>query len=316
MIKNKIAILVNAHAHNGQAFKNWTKIKEKNNKLFTNTDIKIINIHDNILLTHNWVLKNLRLGVRKFIAVGGDGTLNILLNLLVTNSQHILISLEDISLGAIGVGSSNDFHKPPHIQYAGFPCRIDWQNSALKDILYCSSWAPENKLQYFLINASIGITAQANYLFNFPPPWLKYLKKFNINAAIIFAALYAILSYKNININIEINKIIENSFQLTNLAAVKNRHFAGSFRYDQGAEFHDNYFMLHLCKNMWRYEAVRTLINLAQGKFKKTNKTESILAQNICIKSSQLFCLELDGEVIRSQHCEIGVHSQKIRLCL
>lgn len=54
------------------------------------------------------------------IAVGGDGTVNLL-------AQALLESVEwrEISLGALGTGSSNDFHKPRRKRFHGLPARLD-----------------------------------------------------------------------------------------------------------------------------------------------------------------------------------------------
>lgn len=316
MMQSKIAVLVNTQARSKKAFYNWQKFQRDNKNIFSCADIKLVNHNEDFSLTQNWVMNNLRQGIKKFISVGGDGTLNVLLNLLIKNSQGFIIPLEELTLGAIGLGSSNDFHKPQSIKQAEFPCRINFENTALKDIMYCSSLEPENNLRFFIINASIGITAQANHLFNFPPPWLSLIKKTNTNLAILCSGLYTIFSFRNLDINLAINKNSTNSLLLTNLAAVKNRHFAGFFRYDQGAESHNDYFMLHLCKNMRMHESVRTLLNLACGRFTGLDKTQSLLTKNISLTSDRFFCVELDGEVIRSRHCEIGVHHQKIRLCL
>ena len=49
--------------------------------------------------------------VRNFVAAGGDGTVSTLVNTLVAVAGQQ--RLEGLTLGAVALGSSNDFHKPP-----------------------------------------------------------------------------------------------------------------------------------------------------------------------------------------------------------
>ena len=56
-------------------------------------------------------------GVRTFVAAGGDGTVGALADAVVESRGSI--ALPDITLGAIGLGSSNDFHKPVRHARAG-----------------------------------------------------------------------------------------------------------------------------------------------------------------------------------------------------
>ena len=281
MTTPKIAILVNTQACSQKAFNTWKKIEAQKDNFLSTADIKLVKPNDTVEFTQEWVKKNLSLGTTKFISAGGDGTLNILLNFLIKSAQALNISLEELTLGAIGLGSSNDFHKPFNKKLAGFPCRINWQRTALKDIMFCSYSTNKNNLRYFIINSSIGITAQANYLFNFSPPWLSRIKKISTNLAIVCAGIFTVLKYKNLLINLSVNKHEPIFMLLTNLAAVKNRNFAGVFRYDQGAESHNNYFMLHLCQNMRKYEAIKTLLYLARGRFAGLHKTRSLVAEHI-----------------------------------
>ena len=62
-------------------------------------------------------------GVDCVIAGGGDGTVNAVLSALVTHAGAA--RLRRIKVGAVGLGSSNDFHKPFGTTLAGIPCRLD-----------------------------------------------------------------------------------------------------------------------------------------------------------------------------------------------
>ena len=71
-------------------------------------------------------------GIRTFIAAGGDGTVNALVDALVR--LRGTIALDDLTLGAIGLGSSNDAHKPVEREIGGIPVRIDAQRALPRDV--------------------------------------------------------------------------------------------------------------------------------------------------------------------------------------
>ena len=87
------------------------------------------NSHENLDIS-NAILK----GERKFIAAGGDGTINYLLNEILSNPSKTII--DEIQIGAIGLGSSNDFHKPMYSSRLinGIPCKVDFTNTEERDI--------------------------------------------------------------------------------------------------------------------------------------------------------------------------------------
>ena len=67
------------------------------------------------------IARGLARGTRRFIAAGGDGTVNALLNALLGARGDL--PLAELELGAIGLGSSNDFHKPKREVWRGVPVR-------------------------------------------------------------------------------------------------------------------------------------------------------------------------------------------------
>jgi hypothetical protein len=122
-------------------------------------------------------------GEREFISAGGDGTVNALVNALA--SMLGPEELRNVTVGALGLGSSNDFHKPYTHTIHGFPARIDFDRARPRDA-GCLSF--DSCRRFFLVNASAGVTANANAFFNGPDTGLRLLKSVSTAAAISYAA--------------------------------------------------------------------------------------------------------------------------------
>ena len=57
-----------------------------------------------------------REGVERVVAVGGDGTVHAVANAILGDGSG---AWDGVTLGAVGVGSSNDFHKPCRTRMRG-----------------------------------------------------------------------------------------------------------------------------------------------------------------------------------------------------
>ena len=132
------------------------------------------------------------------VAAGGDGTVNGVLNAILANDV-------DVALGAIGLGSSNDFHKPfaADRSVAGVPVRLDPAQAVRADVGKATLTDPDGAMRtrYFVLNASLGVVAQGNAFFNAPDRTLRALKKTSVDLAIAYAALVSISRFKPIALN-------------------------------------------------------------------------------------------------------------------
>ncbi len=205
------------------------------------------------------VRKALAAGERVFIAAGGDGTVNLLLNALLNSGAR----REDVVIGAVGLGSSNDFHKPfrPEAFIEGVPVRMDWQNASACDVIAVRYQNGGDALstRYCLINASIGVTAEANALYNSRARFIALVQSISHEAAVVASALQTIVCYQNIAAELSLERRPARTFKITNLGVIKNPHFAGGLCYDTAIRPDDGRFGINLCAGMTKWEAVKTL---------------------------------------------------------
>lgn len=305
-------VFLNPNCDYGQGKKKWERLAPEIQSYWGN--FKIEEIESPGALPAQ--LKKAALaGERFFVAAGGDGTVNLVANALL----ELALARHGVVLGAIGLGSSNDFHKPFKAQnfIEDVPVRLDRDQSLDCDLIqvkYKKGAQPFQK-RYCLINASIGITAEANAFYNSRQTWLEFIQRFSVEAAIVASALKTIFTFRNIPSLLNSEYFGLTRLFLTNLSVIKNPHFAGGLCYDTIINPDDGKMEINLCYDMSRLEAVKTLVKLYKHRFIGQPKTESWSETSFSISSRRPFALEMDGEVVEADYAEFSLIPQALRCC-
>jgi diacylglycerol kinase (ATP) len=229
------------------------------------------------------------------ISAGGDGSVNYLINSLMNLP---MIQRENIVIGAIGLGSSNDFLKPFSNRIRGIPVRINL-NGAIKnrDVgradFHNINGAGHSK--YFVVNASFGVTATANWNFNHPGSVLKFLQGTSTSSAIAYTAINTIFNHQNINCSIEYDDVILRA-AISNINILKIPYVSGSLWYQQEISEDDGKLGMHICRDMDQMNLLKVLFNLSKGEFNEGEKTISRIIQSFRLSAKQPVVFECDGE--------------------
>ncbi len=290
----------------------WEKVKKELYNRIGTFEIEEINSSEKIGLQ---VAEALKKGETRFIAAGGDGTVNLLLNAIMDLSDN-----PNIIIGAVGLGSSNDFHKPFRSEafIKGISLKVDFKNAFLCDVIridYLDLQGSRN-IRFCLINASMGVTAEGNAIFNSQHRIIKFLQRISIEAATITSALMAIFTYRNIPCSLTLNNGEEHRVSITNLGIIKNPHFTGSLCYDTPIKPDDGKLGVNLCIGLSIPERISLLIALHNHRFQGRPKTKSWIATKLSVKSDQIFALEMDGEVIHTNNAEFNILPKRVKCCL
>jgi diacylglycerol kinase family enzyme len=255
-------------------------------------------------------------GETEFVAAGGDGTVNLVATALVEAGPA---ARGPLTLGAIGLGSSNDFHKPhpAEAELAGIPTRLDFGHAEGRDICAVAVITPDGAARtlYWIVNASVGITAEANWFFNHPDGWLARLKRLSSDVAIVWAALRTILTARALPARLTVDDGPAEPVRLRNLGVVKNPHFAGGLHYDSPFEPASGEVLVHLVGDVGLLRLLRTFAALGRGRFAGLPGTRSWRARRVILESERPFAVEGDGEVIRAVRAEFQVLPQRLRIC-
>ncbi len=308
-----MVLFLNTRAAAGTALEKWKRIESEFSRRFQ--PLRICSTGDTSALGE-LVRQALQAGETDFVAAGGDGTVNTLLNAILPFSASA--DLPAIRMGAVGLGSSNDFHKPfLKEQFIDeIPCKLDFQNSYLRDI-GCLSYEDRGKTtrRYFIANSSVGVTAEANLFFNNCAPALAFLKRFSVDAAILYAAVRTILRYKNFPCTLRVGGTDRFATRLTNLAVMKSPHVSGTFLYDTPVAPDDGFFAINLSEEMSILELLHLLFSLSRGRVTSLNHTRSWTGDSIVVSSSHPFAVEYDGEVVTSSSASFSILRKRIRVC-
>ena len=312
MRNNEVVIIINAAANGGKARGKWERIKKEVLAHFKGK----VTIQEYVppFDLKAYLKGCARAGIRQFIAGGGDGTLNYTANILYELERGKF--LEDYVLGALGLGSSNDFFKPRSRSFHDIPVRIDLEKARRSDRgRVCITNAQKEITQrVFLVNAGLGVTSNANYLFNNPDPLIGFLKPRATSLAILLTALQTIFRHTNKTIDLLVHGSVSR-VAMSNLSITLIPFISGSFRYKEHRET-EGVFDLYLCRDMGRMELLRTLVALSRGAFRAGKHRMITTARTVAIRSGEDIPLEVDGEIFMGSAFQFEIDHHAIRLAI
>lgn len=251
----------------------------------------------------DWIRLQAAAGRRNFIAAGGDGTVHALLNALLASQPEG--RWREFAVGAIGLGSSNDFHKDPSrsaTKVAGVSVRCDFSAASPHDI-GCVEFEERPEPRFFIVNASIGLTAAGNRNFNDPSRLIRFCKKTHTGTAMALTALSTLLRYQAVPVSLRAAGASFEAMQLANAGLIMRiPHFSGDLSYPFCRPSAGGGFYLYLCRDMGRWEMLRTMARLAAGKFVPGRRQLIIESPFIDLRAfGQPVWAELDGEVLATR---------------
>ena len=290
-------VVLNPRAHGGEALERWKRVAHLVPATVEEGDCKTA------------VARAIGDGCREFVAAGGDGTLNLLVNAILECRGER--PLAEFTIGAVGLGSSNDFHKPFIRMEGGIPLRIDASRSAPHDV---GEVTYDGARRHFLVGVGFGAIAEGNALFNAGGGVLGWLKRRWTGGAIAWAAARAMLQHRNVAARLDAGpKSVIDGF--SNAAITKGRYLSGTLHFDTGVERDDGLLAVNVLAPMGRLRLVEAFFQLQRGRF--GGLPGRIVAQSpeVRIEADRPIAAEIDGEIVEARVFEIRVLPEKIRVC-
>ncbi len=307
-------VIVNAAAGRGRALARWRTVAPR---LCPYLGSCVIVETRDPTLARLTVAEHLARGETAFVAAGGDGTVNLVAASIVELAPAA--SLRQVRLGAIGLGSSNDFHKPRHdaTRLHGVPYKLDFGHTVRHDVgvLAYEDETGAWRTRFWLLNASVGITAEANRAFNQPDAALHWLKRALPSAGMVYAALRGILGHRAAELTLARDDGPPIGVRVRNLGIVKNPHFAGVLRYDSPHEPNGGRFYAHLLEDVSLVGLARALLGLARGRFTGRPGTRSWEVARLVLEAPRPFTIEADGETVTARGARFSALPAALQVC-
>ncbi len=305
-------VIVNCRADGGRAAARWERIRPLMLARLGPFQECVAPDRERVRLS---IADALSRGERQFVAVGGDGTVNLVMTDLVGAASPEVLA--EVTIGAVGLGSSNDFHKPRRDTLGGIPCRLDFADAIRHDVgrtVFVDADGATG-VQHWLLNASVGTTAVGNWLYNRATGVVGLLKRLSASLGMIGAALLAVMRHRCVPVVLEWEDGVREGVLLCNLGVVKNPHFTGILKYDSPYEPASGDFFVHLLESASLWDTAVTLVRLARGRFAGRRTARTRRARRLALESAVPFPVEGDGEIVLARRVEFSLLPAMLAVC-
>lgn len=302
---NEWLVIVNPNAGSGKGKKDWDNIsallKEANLPFIVKFTEKKGHA---ILFTREGITD----GFRKIITVGGDGTLNEVVNGVFTNG---ICPTNDISLALIPVGTGNDWGRMFGIplDYKTAIKIISENKQMLHDIGLVSYFdGPEKKNRYFINIAGLGFESVVVKRTN-----IQKDKGRSGKLIYLYNLLMSLLFYKNTRAEIVIDGK-NNSADVFSINVGNGRYCGGGMRQTPDALPDDGVLDVTIINGMGKFEIIRNLKILYDGTILSHPKIEGYKCKNIKVTSDSVIYTEADGESLGHTPVEFSIIPASINI--
>lgn len=305
-------VLLNRKAGSGEAAKNWQRIASK----LVNILGAKPSVYDE---TFDWkepIEEASSAGPCLVTAVGGDGTVHRVANLVLALPPD---RRARTILGAVGLGSSNDFHKPSdeHSRFLGVPVRCWPRRTVHQDILrvdYLDADAVRHT-EYVVTSASVGMVALGNDLFNRRWGPVGVCRSLSEGLGIWSASLGAVCRQKGIPVDLSVDGRPAYAGTTCFVGFYINRHIAGSLTYADEAGVGSARMGVLVLPDVGLLRRIYLLARAARRALGTSPQALVRQAVTSRCRAGQPALLEMDGEVTRVREMHVRFVPRALRVC-
>ncbi len=298
-------VIVNPNAGKGKGIKDWERISQ----LFRKNNIPFISEltrekGHGIELARNGIAS----GFRKIISVGGDGTLNEIVNGAFSQDS---CNPSEITLGMIPVGTGNDWGR-----MFGIPMMYEGSIQVIKEnkvmshdvglITYHNG--SEKETRYFLNIAGLGFEAAVVKKTN-----SKKQKSRSIKTLYFLSLLTSLAFYRNTMAEITIDGTTTKC-KVFSINVGNGRYCGGGMRQTPDALPDDGLLDITVIKSMSKLEIIKDLQMLYDGTILSHPKVDGYRSNNLHVISDPVLYAEADGESLGHTPAEFSIIPSGIKI--
>ena len=286
-------VIVNPTAAGGKGKNIWSKIKKELiiQKIECNFYFSEYEQHT-ILLAKNAVNE----GYRKLLGVGGDGTLNEIVNGIFQNEKNV--SSRDITIACIPMGTGNDWIKSHGIsnRYREAIGQVKNGKTVLQDIGKISVITGHGNLVHFYYLNIAGIGFNASVVNNTK---LISRKVFTTKYNYLLALVMSLIGYKVVNVEMMAGNLIpEKKIAAFAINIGICKYNGGGMMMVPHARYDDGLLSLTVVKEISRLKVIRNFFKLLDGSFIRKREVETLNTAKVTISARNAFGIEMDGEFV------------------
>ena len=288
MASARIIFIVNPHAGNGSTGRQWPSIQSMaRDRLGYFTSYLTTRPGDAARIARMKLVE----GAELIICVGGDGTLNEVVNGFMDESGPIC---DDALLGFVPAGTGCDFIKTVPI-----PAEIEQSLDTIKEgytrVIDIGRLQHHNdrglpEIRYFHNIVSFGLGGEVDERIN------KSSKTFGPFVSFIWATVVSVLLYGKKNINIQIDNSYDRKVIAWNIAVANGQYHGGGMLVAPDAVIDDGAFHITVIGNLSLGEVFRHFPKLYNGRIKDIKDVSILTGKKISASSDERVLLDCDGE--------------------
>ena len=255
----------------------------------------------------NLIHEKLSEGFRRIMALGGDGTLNSLVNGIFSQQE---IPTTEITVALIPVGTGNDWIKMHHIPKSVSKAIeiIARGKTSLHDVGMLRKKNSEQDIRYFINVAGCGFQGFVAERIEGVANWIK------IGPSGFYLGIIEALSrYKTTQVKIRLNdEQLQGKFFNVSIGICKSA--GGGMKLTPDAISDDGLFDITVAGDLTKTDVITNVVRLFNGSFVRHRKISQSRTKKIEITSVPLAPIETDGEVVGYGDFEAEILEKAIRV--
>ena len=288
----EITIICNPTAGAGQAQKRWEKFQTELDSANIDYTVHFTEAPNHATDLTNNAINN---GAKRIVSFGGDGTLNEVIQGMVSPTPGFVGNLELVVLGA---GSSNDFEKTfkaiPWIE------KIQGGKKVPIDLVRADFYDFEGNpaTRFFANNSSIGLVSQAGKQFNDAKGIARMIKKMSVDTTALIVGIQTLIKWNPMDVNLIVEGETKTNSTLINITVYKNPYVAGSMNYNKCVDKGDGKLSVALINGVSKIKLLGLIPALYNGTVLDKDGTEYFECEWLELQTDHNVAVEMDGEIV------------------